>query len=90
MRKPGREEDLGLHQAVTDAETFARLYEELLETIIHTALFSGFCYTQFADTFQEANGLLYADRTPKIPLEQINAATRNYDPAKPPLSWVSI
>ena len=38
---------------------------------IHTALFSGFCYTQFADTFQEANGLLYADRTPKIPLEQI-------------------
>ena len=29
-------------------------------------MFSGFCYTQFADTFQEANGLLYADRTPKI------------------------
>jgi hypothetical protein len=45
------------------------LYEELLDTIIHTALFSGFCYTQFADTFQEANGLLNADRTPKIPLE---------------------
>ena len=34
------------------------------------ALFSGFCYTQFADTFQEANGLLRADRTPKIPLER--------------------
>ena len=27
----------------------------------------GFCYTQFADTYQEANGLLFADRTPKIP-----------------------
>ena len=55
---------------------FAALFETLLETVIHTALFSGFCYTQFADTFQEANGLLYADRTPKIPIEQIAKATR--------------
>ncbi len=55
-------------------EEFARLYEQLLNTIIQTALFSGFCYTQFADTFQEANGLLNADRSPKIPLERIAAA----------------
>jgi beta-galactosidase/beta-glucuronidase len=71
------------YTAVTDAETFARLYEQLLETVIHTALFSGFCYTQFADTFQEANGLLHADRTPKIPLERIKAVTgksRTYIP----------
>jgi hypothetical protein len=40
-------------------------------------MFSGFCYTQFADTFQEANGLLNADRTPKLPFEVIAAATRN-------------
>ena len=39
-------------------------------------LLSGFCYTQFADTYQEANGLLYADRTPKFPLEEMAAATR--------------
>ena len=58
------------------AEEFEQLYEKLLFTVIHTALFSGFCYTQFADTFQEANGLLNADRTPKIPLETIAAATR--------------
>ena len=38
-------------------------------------LISGFCYTQFADTYQEANGLLYADRTPKIPIAQIASAT---------------
>jgi len=42
-----------------------------------TFMFSGFCYTQFTDTFQEANGLLNADRTPKLPLEVISAATRN-------------
>jgi hypothetical protein len=45
--------------------------------INETFMFSGFCYTQFADTFQEANGLLNADRTPKLPFEVISAATRN-------------
>jgi hypothetical protein len=39
-------------------------------------LLAGFCYTQLVDTYQEANGLLYADRTPKIPLEEIALATR--------------
>jgi beta-galactosidase/beta-glucuronidase len=52
-------------------------YRRLLEVANTTLLFSGFCYTQFADTFQEANGLLNADRTPKVPLEEISAATRN-------------
>jgi hypothetical protein len=36
---------------------------------------AGFCYTQFTDTYQEANGLLYADRTPKAPFEAIAEAT---------------
>jgi beta-galactosidase/beta-glucuronidase len=50
-------------------------YAALLETINNIEIFSGFCYTQFTDTFQEANGLLYADRTPKFPIEAIRAAT---------------
>ncbi len=61
-----------------NAEEFTRAYEALLEVASKTALFSGFCYTQFTDTFQEANGLLYADRTPKIPLEVIAKATRGH------------
>jgi hypothetical protein len=36
---------------------------------------SGFCYTQFADTYQEANGLLRSDRTPKVAMARIRAAT---------------
>ena len=59
-----------------DEGEFGRMYAELMEAVIHTALFSGFCYTQFTDTFQEANGLLCADRTPKIPIEDIAKATR--------------
>jgi beta-galactosidase/beta-glucuronidase len=53
-------------------------YEELTCALIEvartTAIFSGFCYTQFADTFQEVNGLLFDDRTPKIPIQRIAAA----------------
>jgi hypothetical protein len=51
-------------------------YCALLDTVNRVALFAGFCYTQFTDTYQEANGLLYMDRTPKFPLEQIAVATR--------------
>ncbi len=66
-----------------DAEDFARQYERLVHAVIETPLFSGFCYTQFSDTFQEANGLLHADRSPKVPLARIRAATsrsRTYIP----------
>ena len=63
----------GYSQAENPA-AFATIYHRLVETVIHTPLFSGFCYTQFCDTFQEANGLLYANRTPKIPIEDIRRA----------------
>jgi len=64
------------YDMVADDASFARRYAALLQVVTHVTLFSGFCYTQFADTFQEANGLLCADRSPKIPLETIAAATR--------------
>jgi hypothetical protein len=32
---------------------------------------TGFCYTQYIDTGQETNGLLYQDGTPRIPVETI-------------------
>lgn len=66
----------GYSQAFSDEEFFSQ-YRNLLEVVNETPMFTGFCYTQFADTFQEANGLLTADRTPKLPLEKIDAATRN-------------
>jgi beta-galactosidase/beta-glucuronidase len=56
-------------------EDFARQYERLLTVVRQLGLLSGFCYTQFTDTYQEANGLLFADRTPKIPLARIAAVT---------------
>lgn len=57
---------------------FQKKYHALITTVYDLKIFRGFCYTQFTDTFQEANGLLYADRTPKLPLEEIAAVTKGY------------
>ncbi|HWI14955.1 MAG TPA: glycoside hydrolase family 2 TIM barrel-domain containing protein, partial [Burkholderiales bacterium] len=58
-----------------DDHDFAARFAALLHAVNSIPLFSGYCYTQFADTFQEANGLLTANRVPKIPLEEIVKAT---------------
>jgi hypothetical protein len=63
-------------------DQFADQYERLVTTIRHLGLLSGFCYTQFSDTYQEANGLLRADRTPKIPIRRIAAATSGAGPMR--------
>jgi beta-galactosidase/beta-glucuronidase len=50
-------------------------YSALLNTVRQLPALAGFCYTQFTDTYQEANGLLYADRTPKMPFHEAALAT---------------
>jgi hypothetical protein len=64
------------YSRANSSDEFARQYFELVSTVRSLPLFAGFCYTQFTDTYQEANGLLYMDRTPKFPLDQIAVATR--------------
>jgi hypothetical protein len=64
------------YSRATNANTFADHYARLLKAVRSMPLLAGFCYTQFTDTYQEANGLLYADRTPKVALDQIAQATR--------------
>jgi hypothetical protein len=64
------------YSRVRNAQEFARRYYQLLSAVRCLSLLAGFCYTQFADTYQEANGLLYMDRRPKFPLHEIAVATR--------------
>ncbi len=68
----------GYSRAQSEEDLAAR-YRMLLDAVNSLSLFSGFCYTQFADTYQEANGLLRADRTPKFSLEEMSAATRGVE-----------
>jgi beta-galactosidase/beta-glucuronidase len=69
--------DIWGYGKVSKESDLLKLYGEILQVVYRSDLFSGFCYTQFTDTFQEANGLLYMDRTPKIPLEEIRKITTN-------------
>lgn len=75
--QPGAAPTWGYARAA-DERGFLAHYRALLSAVSESPMFSGFCYTQFADTFQETNGLLTADREPKAPLELICAATRNH------------
>jgi beta-galactosidase/beta-glucuronidase len=62
---------------------FADRYREMLREVRALELLAGFCYTQLTDTYQEVNGLLQFDRTPKIPLSQIAEATVSMDEYAP-------
>ncbi len=57
------------------AGQFLERYTALLDTVRSLPALAGFCYTQFTDTYQEANGLLTADRVPKAPLDELALAT---------------
>jgi beta-galactosidase/beta-glucuronidase len=64
----------GYSRVNTPAELLER-YCALMSTVRALPALAGFCYTQFSDTYQETNGLLFADRTPKTPLKEIALAT---------------
>jgi len=59
---------------VKSDEEFLERFGGLISAIKRMNI-SGYCYTQITDVEQEVNGLLKADRTPKVAIEEI--AKRN-------------
>ena len=47
---------------------------DLCRAVLYSPVLSGYCWTQLTDTFQETNGLVRMDRTPKAPLNRLRAA----------------
>jgi beta-galactosidase/beta-glucuronidase len=76
-----RRKDWG-YSVCKSPDEFQKRYEELMQAVHRLDLFCGFCYTQFTDTFQEANGLFTMDRKPKFDLEKMREATRGHDPMR--------
>lgn len=64
----------GYSEAKT-AEELAARYSALMRVIRRLSVLGGFCYTEFTDVYQEANGLFWMDRTPKFPIEEMRKAT---------------
>lgn len=71
--RPANGTDWGYSTADTPEEFGDRVCA-LIAAAEAAAPLSGFCYTQLTDTGQETNGLLYDDRSPKVPIAAIRAA----------------
>ena len=72
-------------------EEWLRGIRRVCRAVLRSRTLSGYCWTQLTDTYQEANGLLRMDRSPKAPIDQLRAALlgfgfrvrsapRNHDP----------
>jgi beta-galactosidase/beta-glucuronidase len=68
---------------VRSPEEFLAKYSELLDAVLASTSLAGFCYTQLTDTLQETNGLLYADRRPKMAIAAVQAVTTRQAQALP-------
>jgi beta-galactosidase/beta-glucuronidase len=80
----GEAESWGYDRVGSTDEYAARL-TGLFDALRASSEIVGFCYTQFMDTGQETNGLLFADGTPKLPVEDIfRIVTGGTDPSFDP------
>ncbi len=68
---------------VVDQDTFLAKYRELLDAILESPALVGFCYTQLTDTGQETNGLLTAEREPKLDPAVVRTITQRLSAAIP-------
>ncbi len=75
-----KDEEIWGYSRADSSKALLDRYRALMKVVRELPALAGFCYTQFTDTYQEANGLLYADRTPKAPLKEIAFATTGARP----------
>lgn len=61
-------------------EELLERYRALWAAVHSSEVLVGACWTQLTDTYQEQNGLLRMDRSPKLQIERVAAATRGEPP----------
>ena len=64
-------EGWGYSKDVDNEEEMLLYLENIMKAVRGFKNIQGFCYTQLMDIMQETNGLLDADRNPKVPLETL-------------------
>ncbi|MFC4454739.1 glycoside hydrolase family 2 protein [Deinococcus sonorensis] len=74
--RPQNDEQWWGYATVGSAEALLSAYDTLVSAVLSSDVLMGFCYTQLTDTAQETNGLLRADRTPKVDPAQLRAINR--------------
>ncbi len=61
---------------VGDTDQFLNVFRGLIDALMDPGPVQGFCYTQLTDVEQEQNGLLTADRVPKVDPDLIRPITQ--------------
>lgn len=61
----------GYGRSVQSADEFIKRLKSLVDAIYQIPRFQGYCVTQLTDVQQEKNGLLYENREPKVPLDDM-------------------
>ncbi|OIH97505.1 glycoside hydrolase family 2 [Curtobacterium sp. MCBA15_001] len=74
----GQREDGWGYTSASDGDDYVARITALYDAIRASSFLVGSCYTQLTDTMQETNGLLNADRSPKVPMEQIRRAVTGH------------
>lgn len=59
------------YRVVSSADQLERQLRATFDALRSSPVLAGWCYTQLTDTGQETNGLVHADRTPKLPAETL-------------------
>jgi beta-galactosidase/beta-glucuronidase len=57
----------------SDDDQYLKQLATLTEVLLKSPIVAGFCYTQLTDVEQEQNGLVTADRRPKLALHRLRA-----------------
>lgn len=63
----------GYNEAAKTPEEYIQRISALTSAICSLPDCCGYCYTQLTDVMQEVNGLLTADRDPKVPVDTLSA-----------------
>lgn len=77
---PGAAGQASADNQAASADELLQRFGGLCRTLLENPFVAGYCYTQLTDTYEERNGLLTADRRPKLPLADL-AAVQSTPPA---------
>jgi beta-galactosidase/beta-glucuronidase len=76
------------YSVVHSDQEFRESMSVLFDALRRSPTVTGFCFTQLTDTLQESNGLLTADRRPKLPIEELRRIVLGSDAVSKVQPWM--
>ncbi len=80
LAREGDEAESWGYSSVTSDQAYAEALRAQFDALRASSELAGVCYTQLMDTGLETNGLIFADGTPKLPVETIRAIVTGEPP----------